>query len=56
MLPHFDIPAARLSLRRQLWTHTQLRAMSARRRAARRRRLSVVLAPPHRVRDWTRHA
>ena len=56
MYPQFDIPGVRLSLQRQLWTRTQLRAVSRRRRAARRRRLSSVLAPPHRLPDRVRHA
>jgi hypothetical protein len=56
MFPLFDIPGARLSLQRQLWTPPQLRAVNRRRRASRRRRrLSTVLAPPHRVRGRVRH-
>jgi hypothetical protein len=55
MFPLFDIPGVHLSLQRQLWTQPQLRAVR-RRRASRRRRLSAVLAQPHRVRDRTRHA
>jgi hypothetical protein len=47
MFHQLDLAGIRLSLQRQLWTQPQLRAVTRRRRASRRRRLSgLVLAPP----------
>jgi hypothetical protein len=56
MFDQLDLIGVRLSLQRQLWTQSQLRAVTRRRRAARRRRLSgIVLAPPHPFRIHDRH-
>jgi hypothetical protein len=56
MFPQFDIPGVRLSLQRQLWTRPQLRAVSRRRRASRRRHLSrIALAPHHPYGTHDRH-
>jgi hypothetical protein len=55
MFDQLDLIGVRLSLQRQLWTHPQLRAVTRRRRVARRRRLSgIVLAPPHPIRTHDR--
>jgi hypothetical protein len=56
MFDQLDLIGVRLSLQRQLWTHAQLRAVSRRSRALRRRRLgAIVLGPPHRFRRQARH-
>jgi hypothetical protein len=56
MFHQFELVGVRLSLQRQLWPRPDIRAMTRRRRAVRRRRLqAVVLAPSRPRRRETRH-
>jgi hypothetical protein len=56
MFPQFELVGVRLSLQRQLWSRPNVRAMSRRRRALRRRRFQgSVLAPPQRRHREARH-
>jgi hypothetical protein len=56
MFRQFELAGVRLPLQRQVWSRPNVRAMSRRRRALRRRRLQgIVLAPPQRRHREARH-
>ena len=55
MFHQFELVGVPVPLQRQLWSRRNVRAMTWRRRALRRRLQGIVLAPPQRRHREARH-